>query len=631
MKQVFCCLALGAALFAGTSQSAWSGEPNTLSQNEELSGWKLLFDGKTTNGWRNYKKDAVSSGWVVEDGCLVRKDKGSGDIVTVDEYDAFELLLDYKISPEGNSGLMFHVQETEKAPYMTGPEVQIQDNVAGHDPQKSGWLYQLYQPPRKDRQTGQTIDATRPAGEWNQLYLRVTPENCEIQMNGVAYGTFKKGSEDWKKRVAASKFKAWENFGAPTKGHICLQDHNSLVAFRNIKVRPIKPGQEAPNPSTGTLPLKAVPAFPQITWEGWSPEDANGRQVAFRPIVVTYPPDGSNRLFVGEQHGAIWSLENSSTASKSTLVLDIRDRVSYQDKQNEEGFLGLAVHPKFKENGYIYVYYTPKSTLRSNISRFERSKTNPNVFDPASEKILLTLEQPFWNHNGGTLAFGPDGYLYIALGDGGAGDDPFENGQNLNTLLGKLLRIDVDHPSNGKAYGIPADNPFVNVKDAQPEIYAYGFRNIWRLSFDRATGQLWAADVGQNLWEEIDLISKGGNYGWNRREGTHPFGTKTIDDSKVIPPIWEYNHQVGKSITGGFVYRGTKLPDLVGKYIYADYVTGRLWALNYDQAAHKVVSNETIPGQKMPVLSFGDDANGELYFCIVSQNGQGIYKIVPEK
>lgn len=604
-----------------------AGEPNTLSQSEALAGWKLLFDGKSTSGWRNYKSDTISNGWVVEDGALVRKSAKAGDIITLDQYDSFELLLDFKISPAGNSGVMFHVAETETNPWMTGPEVQVQDNLAGHDPQKAGWLYQLYQP-KPDRVTGEIPDATRPAGEWNQIYLRITPESCEIDMNGVQYATFKMGSDEWNEKVKASKFTKYQNFGKTGRGHICLQDHNDLVSYRNIKIRELKPGQPAPNPVTGELPLKPELAFPQLKWAAWEPVDEQGRPQAFRPIVVTSADDGRNRLFVAEQHGAIWNFEARPDVASSKLFLDIRDRVQYSDRQNEEGLLGLAFHPKYKENGSLYVYYTARPGMKSVISRFQVSRDDPDRVDPASEHQLLTLEQPFWNHNGGTLVFGPDGYLYVGLGDGGAGNDPYGNGQNLGTLLGSILRIDVDHPADGKAYGIPRDNPFVNRPDALPEIFAYGFRNLWRIAFDRKTGRLWGGDVGQNLWEEIDLIEKGGNYGWNRREGTHPFGSLDIDESQVIEPIWEYDHQVGKSITGGLVYRGTRLPELVGKYVYADYVTGRIWALQYDEAAKKVVSNEAIPSEKLPIITFGDDAQGEIYFTIVSPTGNGIYQLV---
>jgi len=606
-----------------------AGEPNQLSENEKLSGWKLLFDGQSTTGWHTYRQKTLNPGWVVEDGAIVRKGKGAGDLTTDGEYESFEFLVDYKISPGGNSGLIFHAPEVKLGAPYEGPEVQIQDNVAGKDQQKSGWLYQLYAP-GKDRITRQTLDATRPAGEWNQIYLRVTPQNCEIKVNGVTYVTFQKGSADWKKRVAASKFAAYPEFGTYTKGHIALQDHGDEVAFRNIKVREIQPDQPIPDVSTGTLKLKPVKAFPKLQWAGWAPEDAQGREQSFRPVLITAPRDGSGRLFVGEQHGAIWTFENRPDVTTSKLFLDIRDRVNYSDKANEEGFLGLAFHPKFKENRLFYVYYTQKPGMISVISQFQVSKDDPNHVDPTTEKKILVVEQPFWNHNGGTICFGPDGYLYIALGDGGAGNDPFENGQKLSTLLGKILRIDVDHPAAGLAYGIPGDNPFVGQKDARPEIYAYGFRNVWRMAFDTKTHHLWAGEVGQNLWEEIDIVVKGGNYGWNSFEGTHPFGSKKMDAARTIMPIWEYDHQVGKSITGGLVYRGKALPELYGKYVYADYVTGKLWALDYDEDAKKVLSNKSIPSEKMPVLTFGDDADDEIYFGIVVPNGNGVYKFVKE-
>ncbi|WP_437229966.1 family 16 glycoside hydrolase [Planctomicrobium sp. SH661] len=617
-----------AALFlAGAAGELAANEPNQLTPNEELSGWKLLFDGKTTNGWHTYKEKELRPQWVVEDGALVLKSKGGGDITTDGEYDSFELVLDYKIGPKGNSGLMFHAPEGPNWAPFEGPEVQIQDNIEGKDPQKSGWLYQLYQP-GTNKNTGEIVDATHPPGEWNQLYLRVTPQNCEVQMNGVQYYSFQKGSEDWKKRVAASKFAEFPEFGTFTKGHIALQDHGDEVAFRNIKIRELKPEQQSPNISTGELDLKPVLAFPKLQWENWEPEDAAGRVQSFRPVVITSANDSTNRLIVGEQHGAIWAFENKPDVTSSKLLLDIRDRVNYSDKQNEEGLLGLAFHPKFAENGLFYVYYTQKPGLISVVSQFQVSKDDPNRADPATEKKLLTIEQPYWNHNGGTICFGPDGFLYIALGDGGAGNDPHGNGQNLGTLLGKILRIDVDHAADGQAYGIPKDNPFVGNKEAKPEIYAYGFRNPWRIAFDRKTGHLWCADVGQNLWEEIDIVEKGGNYGWNSFEGTHPFGSKTLDPAKTIFPIWEYDHQVGKSITGGSVYRGKAVPELAGKYLYADYVTGKIWALYYDEDAKKVISNETIPADAMPVITFGEDDAGEIYFGIVAPSGNGIFKFV---
>jgi glucose/arabinose dehydrogenase len=241
----------------------------------------------------------------------------------------------------------------------------------------------------------------------------------------------------------------------------------------------------------------------------------------------------------------------------------------------------------------------------------------------------LRVSHPFWNHDGGTVIFGPDGYLYLALGDGGAANDPFDNGQKLNSLLGRILRLDVDRKDDGKPYAVPKDNPFVGRKDARPETWAYGLRNVWRMAFDRKTGRLWAADVGQNLYEEIDLIVKGGNYGWRRREGLHPFnpdGSGPRPD--LIEPIWEYHHDVGKSITGGTVYRGPRLPELEGYYVYADYVSGKIWALRYDDEQKRVVANRPIRDRNLPIMSFGEDERGEVYLMTYSPTGRGIYWFV---
>ena len=230
------------------------------------------------------------------------------------------------------------------------------------------------------------------------------------------------------------------------------------------------------------------------------------------------------------------------------------------------------------------------------------------------------------------MEFGPDGFLYIAFGDGGGANDPFNNAQNLNNFSGAILRIDVDKTEDGKNYGIPKDNPFVNHCKAKPEIFAYGFRNIWRLSFDRQTGTMWEADVGQNLYEEINIVQAGGNYGWNKRESRHLFGPDKVDPSeKMIDPIFEYDHGIGKSITGGAVYRGANLPELNGSYLYADYVTGRLWALKYDAKMKKVISNLSIPTDKMPVLTFGEDEQGEVYFSTTRPDGRGIHKLIRTK
>jgi glucose/arabinose dehydrogenase len=350
------------------------------------------------------------------------------------------------------------------------------------------------------------------------------------------------------------------------------------------------------------LNLHAARAFPNLEFN--------------RPIVLTHASDGTNRVFVASQLGKVFVFPNQNDVTKAELFLDIEDRVAYKDAENEEGFLGMAFHPRFKENGELFIYYTTtKVPHTSVISRFRVSPNDPNRADPASEKELLRIKQPFWNHNGGTIVFGPDGYLYIGLGDGGLRDDPGRNGQNVGTLLGSILRIDVDNPDAGLAYGVPKDNPFVGQPDARGEIWAYGLRNVWRMAFDRQTGVLWAADVGQDTWEEIDLIERGGNYGWNLREGFHKFKQRGSDArADLIEPIFEYHHDVGKSITGGNVYRGKRLPVLEGKYLYADYVTGQLWALDYDAHKRQVVGNHPIAGNVMPVMSFGEDEQGETYF-----------------
>jgi glucose/arabinose dehydrogenase len=390
------------------------------------------------------------------------------------------------------------------------------------------------------------------------------------------------------------------------------------------------PGQEVDDTP---LPLETAVAFPDLKWEGWKPETPQGKPNPFRPVLLTHAGDGSDRVFVATEQGVIHVFPNDQKATRTQIFLDLQDRVVYTDKQNEEGFLGLAFHPNYKKNGEFFVFYTTKKAKLTNIvSRFRVSKDDPNRADPDSEEVLLKIEKPFWNHDGGTLCFGPDGYLYLTHGDGGDANDPFKNGQNLKTLLGKVLRIDVDHKDAGKNYAIPKDNPFVGRDDARGEIWAYGLRNIWRMSFDKKTGALWAGDVGQNLYEEIDLIVKGGNYGWSVREGLHPFGKTGVGPTKdLIEPIWEYHHDLGKCIIGGHVYRGPRLPELDGYYLYADYVTNKLWALRYDEGKRRVVANRPLKASGVPVLSFGEDEKGEVYTVEESLRGQGIRWLVRQK
>jgi len=377
------------------------------------------------------------------------------------------------------------------------------------------------------------------------------------------------------------------------------------------------------------LSLETAVAFPALNWTGWRP-DNKGKPTPLRPLVLTHAGDGSNRVFVATEQGVIHVFANDQKAERTQVFLDIQERVFYDDNQNEEGFLGLAFHPKYRDNGEFYVFYTVKKPKLTNVlSRFRVRKDDPNRADPASEEELLRITTPFWNHDGGTLCFGPDGYLYVAVGDGGDANDPLKHGQDLSNIFGKVLRLDVDHKDGDRPYAIPKDNPYVDRKGARPEIWAYGLRNPWRMAFDRKTGQLWTSDVGQNLYEEIDLLVAGGNYGWSVREGLHPFSANGTGPRKdLIDPIWEYHHDVGKSLTGGLVYRGKLLPELDGYYLYADYVTSKIWALRYDDAKKRVVANRPISDPHLPVMSFGEDEQGEAYFMTYSATGKGIYRFV---
>jgi glucose/arabinose dehydrogenase len=341
------------------------------------------------------------------------------------------------------------------------------------------------------------------------------------------------------------------------------------------------------------------------------------------PVGVYNAGDGSGRLFVLEKRGVIYVFQNQRDVAAAAIFLDIRDRVN--SAATEEGLLGLAFHPDFADNGFFYVDYTASNPRRTVIARFSVAAGDPNNADEASELVVLEVLQPYSNHNGGQLAFGPDGFLHIAMGDGGSAGDPHGNGQNRTTLLGKILRIDIDRTSDGRNYGIPSDNPFVgNALGYREEIYAYGFRNPWRFSFDPETERLWAADVGQDRVEEIDIVGKGQNYGWNIMEGNLCFNpTAGCNQTGLTMPIWTYDRSLGYSVTGGFVYRGSELPELAGSYVYGDFGSGRIWALRYNGVDAPV--NTDLIDSSLNISSFGVDEQNELYIC--DYNGQ-IYKLV---
>src|SRR5712671_4991898 len=333
------------------------------------------------------------------------------------------------------------------------------------------------------------------------------------------------------------------------------------------------------------------------------------------PLQVLQAP-GEDRFFVVEKRGTVQAV---SGTARSTC-LDIRTRVN--SAPQEAGLLGMAFHPRWAQNRQVFLNYTAPSAaspanLRTTISRFI-SPDGGATLDPASEQVLLTVEQPFENHNGGSVVFGPDGLLYLGLGDGGSAGDPFGNAQDPSRILGKLLRIDVD---SGTPYSIPASNPFAS-GGGRGEVYAYGLRNPWRFSFDRATGGLWLADVGQDTWEEVDLIVPGGNYGWSHREGTHCYPPAASScPGAFIDPVVEYSHAEGVSITGGYVYRGTALAGLRGQYVYGDFGSGHIWAV---PAAGPYTPVQIAQGNA--ISSFGEDASGELY--VVDLAGGQVSRLV---
>ncbi|MCE7061360.1 sorbosone dehydrogenase family protein [Dyadobacter sp. CY343] len=353
-----------------------------------------------------------------------------------------------------------------------------------------------------------------------------------------------------------------------------------------------------------------ISEVPEIPADGITSAEAFPSLKFDSPVELVQAPGDSTRFYVIEQEGTIRTFPNTSNVPSAPVFLDITSKVT---SGGERGLLGLAFHPDYKTNGFVFVNYTTGNPLKTVIARYKANPAN-NQADPASEVVLFTFNQPYSNHNGGSIQFGKDGFLYIATGDGGSGGDPQNNAQNLQSLLGKILRVDVNATTKGN-YGIPADNPFVsNAQNALPEIYAYGLRNPWRISFDMENTRLFAGDVGQNEREEIDLIVKGGNYGWRVKEGTECFNpASNCAGENLIEPIHDYVQGNGdRSITGGYVYRGKAIESLAGKYIYGDYVSGKIWALEMEGDTKK--GNTLILENQGSISSFGQDLNGEVYF-----------------
>lgn len=352
-------------------------------------------------------------------------------------------------------------------------------------------------------------------------------------------------------------------------------------------------------PARAAEPYAFQRVFPKLSFE--------------RPLFLTAAPGDAKRLYVAAQNGVIHAFDRDDPA-QAAVFLDISGKTSR--KGEEEGLLGLAFHPQYARNGLFYVYYSGAGKRRQVVARY-RADPSKAVADPSSERQLIVMDDPFRNHNGGMLAFGPDGMLYIGTGDGGSAGDPHDSGQRLDTLLGKILRVDAD----GKA---PTDNPFAGRAGAKPEIWAWGLRNPWRFSFDRKTGALWAGDVGQNRWEEIDVIVKGGNYGWRLFEGDAAYeNPRRRPATDFIAPVATYGRDGGCSVTGGYVYRGAAVPALQGQYLYADFCSGQVWALDADGSGKR--QGRRIANVPQP-SSFGEDAAGEVY--ITSFDG-GLYRLVP--
>ncbi len=334
---------------------------------------------------------------------------------------------------------------------------------------------------------------------------------------------------------------------------------------------------------------------------------------------------GGKRWYVCEHPGMIYSFDVAQDTERAEMFLDIRPKDDRFRAWNEHRDVwSMVFHPKFRENGYVYVCYRdPKpQPARCRISRFQvdlKKMSTPPTCDGDTETLIFEWPTPV-DHHGGCLKFGKDGYLYCSAGDGGPIADYFETGQDISDINASIIRIDVDHQFKARPYAVPKDNPFVALPGARPEVYAYGLRNVWKMSFDRKNGDLWAADVGQDLWESIYRVESGGNYGWSVNEGSHPFHAEAkVGPTPILPPVFEHNHAEARSITGGYVYRGTAFPDLVGAYVYGDYETGKIWGLRYDAEQKKVTWHAQLADTSNHIVCFAEDAGGELY--VLDYNG----------
>lgn len=357
-----------------------------------------------------------------------------------------------------------------------------------------------------------------------------------------------------------------------------------------------------PEPASSNEAVTVVQTFPDPNAYRWV-EVASGLKA---PVGMGVAGDGSGRLFILEQEGTIRIWQNGQM--EKTPFLDIRDRVG--GRGSEQGLLGIAFHPQYARNGYFYLNYTDRAG-DTVIARFQADPPSANVANPDSEQILLRVAQPYANHNGGVVVFGPDGYLYLGLGDGGSAGDPQNNAQSLNTHLGKILRLDVDA---GSPYAIPPTNPFA-AGSVLAEIWAYGLRNPWRIAFDRKSGDLYIGDVGQNKWEEIDYLPANAsgdlNFGWKYLEGTHPYEGTVPAGKTLIPPVYEYGHDQGCSVTGGVVYRGVQLPDWEGIYLFGDYCAG--WVDGLRRLPDGIWAYQRLFNGLGRISSFGEDEQGEIY------------------